>query len=292
MLKQHETQIAAEAIGAAVEAACRAIPPVWPLASIVAVNPFLGQSGDCLRHDRRRGSHGWRASPRPCPARGMPRGSPTARSPRPILPQPLLRAADPRPRDVAALKAAAHSAAPVRAPCRRSPTSRPRCQASTGRASSASASAPGPPAISTRARRSGPRRKGRGAYERLAHRGDHDLTPEILGLPGFAQHVANAPEHAEDAIARASPRLGLTGPALNTYFHPLLMTLGGWAQYARYRLWQAELGGGSDRAPGELLAIRLVWEEALLAAWPGIEDRWAEARAAARQAADAERTIS
>ena len=32
----------------AVEAAVRAIPPVWPLASSVAVNPFLGQTGESL----------------------------------------------------------------------------------------------------------------------------------------------------------------------------------------------------------------------------------------------------
>jgi len=31
-----------------VEAAVRAIPPVWPLASSVAVNPFLGQAGESL----------------------------------------------------------------------------------------------------------------------------------------------------------------------------------------------------------------------------------------------------
>ena len=32
----------------AVDLACRAIPPVWPLASSVAVNPFLGQTGEGL----------------------------------------------------------------------------------------------------------------------------------------------------------------------------------------------------------------------------------------------------
>ena len=32
----------------AADRAARAIPPVWPLASSVAVNPFLGQSGESL----------------------------------------------------------------------------------------------------------------------------------------------------------------------------------------------------------------------------------------------------
>jgi uncharacterized protein len=36
------------ALAAAVDAAGRSIPPVWPLASSVAVNPYLGQSGELL----------------------------------------------------------------------------------------------------------------------------------------------------------------------------------------------------------------------------------------------------
>ena len=51
--------------------------------------------------------------------------------------------------------------------------------------------------------------------------------------------------------------------ALPTYFHALLSGLGGWAQLGRYELWQAELAGGDDRTAIELLAIRLVWEDAL-----------------------------
>jgi len=35
-------------LAVAVDAASRAIPPVWPLASSVAVNPFLGQAGEPL----------------------------------------------------------------------------------------------------------------------------------------------------------------------------------------------------------------------------------------------------
>jgi uncharacterized DUF497 family protein len=52
--------------------------------------------------------------------------------------------------------------------------------------------------------------------------------------------------------------------ALEPYFHQLLLGLGGWAQLGRYRLWQAELTGADDRTVTDLLAIRLVWEEALI----------------------------
>jgi hypothetical protein len=45
-----EAPIMRDAIGldAAAQRAARAIPPVWPLASSVAVNPFLGQAHESL----------------------------------------------------------------------------------------------------------------------------------------------------------------------------------------------------------------------------------------------------
>ena len=57
------------------------------------------------------------------------------------------------------------------------------------------------------------------------------------------------------------------------------MTLGGWAQYARYKLWQAELAGGSDETITDFLAIRLIWEEALFLRYERqIAERWASVR--------------
>jgi len=105
----------------------------------------------------------------------------------------------------------------------------------------------------------------------------HDLTPEIAGLAGFCAHVSNAPDTAERAILRASEAIGLTEAAAETAFHRLYMDLGGWSQHARWQLWQAELDGRSDTALTGLLAIRLIWEEALLAHVPGIAEDWAEA---------------
>jgi uncharacterized protein YbcC (UPF0753/DUF2309 family) len=104
---------------------------------------------------------------------------------------------------------------------------------------------------------------GRNAYLAWRAVATHDLTPEIAGLAGFATYVSEAPENARDTVARATHRLGLKPEALETYFHRLLMTLGGWAQYARYKLWQADLAGDSDHTLTDFLAIRLLWEEAL-----------------------------
>jgi uncharacterized protein YbcC (UPF0753/DUF2309 family) len=90
-----------------------------------------------------------------------------------------------------------------------------------------------------------------------------DLTPEIQGLAGFAARVARTPESIDAIISGVVQRLGLRPEALETYFHQMLITLGGWAQLGRYNLWQAELAGLEDTTAIELLAIRLVWEEAL-----------------------------
>jgi uncharacterized protein len=106
----------------------------------------------------------------------------------------------------------------------------------------------------------------------------HDLTPEIGGLTGFCAHVAQCPDTANRAILRASDRLGLPDAAAPTVFHRLLADLGGWAQHARWLLWQAELQGATDTTLTDLLAIRLVWEEALFDHAPQVAAAWAAAR--------------
>lgn len=102
----------------------------------------------------------------------------------------------------------------------------------------------------------------------------HDLTPEIAGLTGFCAHVAAAPDTAERAILRAAEQLGLTEDAMESAAFRLLMDLGGWAQHARWLMWQAELDGAQDSTIMELLAIRMIWEEALLAHAPQVADAW------------------
>ena len=105
----------------------------------------------------------------------------------------------------------------------------------------------------------------------------HDLTPEIAGLEGFCAHVACAPDTTERAILSAAETLGITDAAAPTAFHRLAMSLGGWAQHARWLLWHAELQGGTDRTLIDLLAIRLIWDEALLVRTPAIAEKWAAA---------------
>jgi uncharacterized protein YbcC (UPF0753/DUF2309 family) len=270
------TAPSAAAIAAAAESATRAIPPVWPLASSVAVNPFLGQTGERLA------TAGARLA-RVAGARvTMPRSWYLQRiSTGQITDDDLAEALDfaPegfRPADVAALKAAAATPPPT-----------PKALPTVADLAADVSGIDWPGLIAERigawaaayfddgqALWAAPR--GGGAYAAWRAVATHDLTPETIGLSGFAAHVAGAPETARDAIARATARLQISEAALPSYFHQLLTTLVGWGQVARYKLWQAELAGGTDDTTTQMLAIRLVWEEALYEHYAGkIAGTWA-----------------
>ncbi|PTS90857.1 MULTISPECIES: YbcC family protein [unclassified Caulobacter] len=262
-------------LDAATDRAARAIPPVWPLASSVAVNPFLGQTHESLatvaaRLGRVAGT-----------AVTLPRDWFQARIASGVITDADLTAAlasapeTSRPASLAALKSAAGVTRPVASAL---PTIADLAAEASG--------IDWPGLIAERfgawaagyfdegqALWAAPR--GRGAYAAWRAVATHDLTPEIVGLAGFATHVSQAPETASGAIASVVQRIALPAGALETYFHQMLMTLGGWAQYARYRLWQAELGGTEDSTLTDFLAIRLTWEAALLERYETqIADRW------------------
>jgi uncharacterized protein YbcC (UPF0753/DUF2309 family) len=268
-------------LAAAVEAAGRAVPPVWPLASSVAVNPFLGQTGERLADVAARLG---RIGAIPVT---MPRSWYLERVRAGAITNADLEAAlaacrdEPRPDSVAALLAAAE--APASAPVAL-PTVADLAADATG--------VDWPGLIVERfgawaagyfdvgqALWSAPRTPG--AWTAWRSVATHDLTPEIQGLAGFAARVANTPDAAAPAIAEAVATLGLPAEALETYFHALLASLGGWSQVARYRLWQAELDGGSDATLEAFLAIRLTWEAALYEAQRDrLGARWQQVAAA------------
>ena len=270
----------AEILRLAADRAQRAIPPAWPLASSVAVNPFLGQTGETLAA----------AGARLARVGGIPVAMPRSWYQERIASGEISNAdlsaalanapADLRPADLAALKAAARRPGPTLSAA---PT--------VADLAAEVSEIDWPGFISERfgawaagyfdegqALWAAPR--GRGAYASWRAVATHDLTPEIAGLPQFALFVSEAPESASDARARAARTLGLAEAELETYFHQLLMSLGGWAQYARHRLWKAELDGGTDATLVDFLAVRLLWEEALFACYQAkISAKWTVARA-------------
>lgn len=264
-----------EVVAGSVEAAVRALPPAWPLSANVAVNPFLGQADEPL----------WQAQARLRRVAGIriTNGREHHRE--------LIEAGTITRDDLsAALAAAPESLRPVDT------------DALIAAAATPAAATAALPTVAELARdvsgidwpglvedRIGCWAaeyfdQGQALWQAPADRGawgawrsvaTQDLTPEIQGLHGFARHVADSPDTADRAIGRAVGRLGLPPQALENVFHRLLMTLGGWSQYARYRLWQAELDNETDTSAADLLAIRLSWEEALYGQYgERIADAW------------------
>jgi len=263
-----------EAIIAAAHAATRAIPPSFPLSATVAVNPFLGQSEEDLATAAARLRRVAGISVIPSRASFRTRlsdGSLTDVD----LAAALAACASPlKPSSVSALKEALVAEPEHFGPL---PTIAHLTAEATGIDwPSLIAKALGLWAAGhfDRGQALWLPKPGQGTYAAWREWASNDLTPEIAGLPGFCAHVSAAPDSAERAILRAVARLELELAACHTAFHRLLVDLGGWAQHARYLMHQAELAGGSDRTLLEMLAIRLVWEEALLEATPAIGPRW------------------
>lgn len=266
----------------AADRAARSIPPLWPLASTVAVNPFLGQTGEPLATAaaRLRCTGGI--------ALTMPRAWYAARLRSGEIADADLQAAldtapaQLRPKTLVALKQAAETKRPT-----------PQAIPTVAELARDLSAIDWPRLVEDRISHfaSGYYDQGqalwvcaqqaRGAWAAWRAVAMHDLTPEIVGLEGFAQTVADAPADAEAALAECVSSLGLTEAALESYFHRLLTTLGGWAQVSRHRFWQAELAGGTDGAVTDLLAIRIAWEAALLRQYgASLEPVWQAAMAA------------
>ncbi|MQB21661.1 DUF2309 domain-containing protein [Agrobacterium tumefaciens] len=268
-----------DALAKAADQAVRSIPPAWPLTATVAVNPFLGQANETFDQTAALLARigGVRlALPRRYFADKIAKGDMTDED---ILAALHTNAADPSI-DLAAIKAAlSKEASPIQA----LPTVADLAAKATDQ--------DWPGLISDRigtftagffdqgqALWAASRRNG--LYAAWRAFATHDLTPEILGLKGFGIHVSDTPETPHAAIERASVSLGL-GAEPGTYFHQLLLTLGGWAQYARHIQFKAEVDGGVDTTALELLAIRLVFEEALyLQHKTDIEAEWRKVRTA------------
>ncbi len=279
------TQIAPDRVSEllrAAEAAARAIPPAFPLTATVAVNPFLGQTGEDLAT----------ASARMARVAGLhltlPRADYAAKVKVGEISDDDLAAAliacpsGLKPFDLAILKARLRQDVPA-----------PEALPTVADLAAGMGAVDWPAVIARclglwaagqfdRGQALWTPAPGRGAYAAWRDWATHDLTPEIAGLSGFCAHVAAAPDSAERAILRAAERLGLTEGAAETAFHRLLIDVGGWAMHARWLLWQAELNGGTDATLTDLLAIRLIWEEALLNQRPELSLPWA--RVVARHA--------
>jgi uncharacterized protein YbcC (UPF0753/DUF2309 family) len=257
----------------AIAAACQRIAPMWPLKHFVAVNPFLGFSGQSfgataatLRRVAKVDMLMPRAFYREALAQGIIKddhiAQAIARAPR----HPGL------PADARAARAALAQDAPPRSG--------------------------GPAVVATIAEvldrlSAGDRQASRTAFMvdeisrwcagyfdegqaswQMPERGAgpwaawratmrHDRNAEAMGIRGFRALVAELPDDPVAAIAAIVAAIGIPERALTDYLHRALFDIGGWAAYVRYLVWDNNLYGREDNRLVELLAIRMAWGYAL-----------------------------
>jgi uncharacterized protein YbcC (UPF0753/DUF2309 family) len=87
----------------------------------------------------------------------------------------------------------------------------------------------------------------------------YDLNPEVRGIKDFRTIVGRLPEDPTEAIGAVIDLIGVPARAMEDYLHQALLDIGGWSAYARYIGWNAELAGCHDDTLVQLLAIRVVW---------------------------------
>jgi uncharacterized protein len=118
-----------------------------------------------------------------------------------------------------------------------------------------------------------------------------DRSPAMMGLHKFRTAVASLPADPRAAIAQAIKLLGIPDAAVERYLHASLISIGGWAAWARYLRWQAELTGSRDDSIVNLLAIRLAWDMLLFdeKRSPALVARWREMLAASMRHPSAKR---
>ena len=262
-----------DALETAIAAACQRIAPLWPLKHFVAVNPWLGFSGQSFAATTatmRRVCRTDMLMPRRFYVEALSRGeiadghiaAALARAP----------ANAPVPADVASARAAL-----ARAPAER---------------------VAGPAVVATIAEvldklSAGDRQASRTAFMvdeisrwcaayfdegqaswQMPHRDlgpwaawrtsmKHDRNPEAMGIAGFRAIIAALPDDPQAAIRQIVAEIGIPDRALTDYLHRALFDIGGWAAYVRYLVWDNGLYGRADDRLVQLLAIRMAWGYAL-----------------------------
>jgi len=256
------------------------IPPLWPLAATVAVNPYLGQTEQTLaetaaRLDRVAGAKV--TQPRSVLMAKWTEGDITTAD----LKAALVASLADGPRDVTSLIQTLKETAPAPQPI---PTVASLAADATGTdwpgiiRERISAWAAGYFDAGQALWSSAP---GKGAFASWQSYAARDLTPEIAGITSFTARVASLPLPACRSLAQSCAQLGLSPAAAETYFHQLLLELGGWAQLARRDLFEADMRDATSTEVSDLLSLRLVWEAALLDAFGAqIGHDWQAAREA------------
>ena len=275
--------LAAPELGEAIAQACRRIPPLWPLQSFVAVNPFLGLTDRSFADAcalMERVTHGGML---------MPAAYYRAQGARGVGDADLQRALDNSGAalSIKELRAWIERDEPVAAPLL--PTVSESFDRWSGSAWTpfildevskwCSAFYDAGQASWRMPWRDLPLFE---AWRAVALR---DANPEMMGLRGFRAFVAQLPDSATEFIASALDELGVRPDETVDFLHRQLMSIGGWSAYTQFLVREREMRGETDDALAQLLAIRLVHGLAIYRGAPDAFKRfWNQKMEAARAA--------
>ena len=105
-----------------------------------------------------------------------------------------------------------------------------------------------------------------------------DASLDLQGLRGFRELVAKMPATGSDAIEALLDTIVINGSDVEDYLHRLLMTIPGWSSYVQYRVRDKAMHGHYAESLLDLWAVRLVFEAQLLKQFDkaGIRTMWLE----------------
>lgn len=120
--------------------------------------------------------------------------------------------------------------------------------------------------------------RGEGLYRFWRAIVQSDRNPACAGLRTFSAVVPGLPGDPLEAVGMALAELGTGGLSAEDFLHRQLLSVAGWSGHAQYRARVAALAGGTDATLVDLLAIRLAYDLALFRQFggdPQVAARWA-----------------
>ena len=91
-----------------------------------------------------------------------------------------------------------------------------------------------------------------------------DANAEMTGLENFRELVAGLPKDHFEFIGHALAKLGVSEKLQPDILHRQLMSVPGWSSYVQFLVREKSMAGQTDDSLAQLLAIRLVYDLALL----------------------------
>ncbi len=108
-----------------------------------------------------------------------------------------------------------------------------------------------------------------GLFAAWKHAAQLDANAEMTGLKNFREFVAALPEGHFEFIDRALGKLGVPENSQADFLHRQLMSVPGWSSYVQFLVREKSMAGQADDSLAQLLAIRLVYDLALLKQFGG-----------------------